>query len=66
MRPETKPGIADKEDGFAIDRVVALFELLGVITLEHGIEVGVFEADAFDFVLRQMAGTPGDGEPPFG
>lgn len=64
--PQSQRRVTDEIDSFAAgQRVPAVPKLLRVVALEHRRQVGVFVADAFYFVARQVAGAVGNVEPPF-
>src|SRR6202167_1479425 len=66
VRPETQSRIGDEEYIFAINVIVSVSEFLGAVMLKHGVEIGVAEADALDFLLREVSGTPRNLEAAFG
>lgn len=61
--PEAEGGVADVEDAFAIGHgIPAVFEDFGIVAFGHLVELGVFVADAFDFLAGEVAGAVGDLE----
>src|ERR1700677_4110804 len=56
----------NKEDIFAVDKVVAITKLLRIVARQHGFQIAILKADAFHLFAGEMPGAPSNREATFG
>src|SRR5580700_3225457 len=66
VSPQSQARIRNEEYLFALDAVVAIAQHLRIVAREHGFEVAICKAHAFNFFFAEMPGAQPDREAAFG